>query len=318
MDIVGKRKWYFLISALILVPGIISLIIPPAVRPGIDFTSGSAFEVTFEQVVDEEQVRAALSEEDYPDIDIQDHSNARIQKLSSTTLFIRTKELQEGERGEIQRLLVRDVASVDTISKVETVSPEVAGETVRNAVIAVMVAAVGILLYITWAFRHIPGSFRYGVAAVLALVHDMLIIIGIFSILGKVIGLEVNVMFVVGLLAVAGYSVNDTIVVFDRIRENVARDIDRPLGLSVNISIMESMGRSLGTSLTTTFALLALILIGGATLREFLLVLLIGTIAGTYSSIFIASQFLVMWELGEVGRFFRLVNPIRRLRRARA
>lgn len=310
MNIVGKRKWYFLISALIIVPGIISLIIPPAVQPGIDFSSGSAFEVTFQASVDEEPVRSAMAE--------ADHADARIQKLSDSTVFIRTKELQEGERDEIQAVLERSVAPVDFISKVETVSPEVAGETVRNAVIAVMVAAVGILLYITWAFRHIPGSFRYGVAAVLALVHDVLIIIGIFSILGKVIGLEVNVMFVVGLLAVAGYSVNDTIVVFDRIRENVARDIDRPLAESVNISIMESMGRSLGTSLTTTFALLALILIGGLTLREFLMVLLIGTVAGTYSSIFIASQFLVMWEMGEIGRFFRLINPIRRLRGARA
>lgn len=310
MNIVGKRKWYFLISALVLIPGIISLIIPPAVRPGIDFSSGSAFEVTFQGPVEEEPVRAAMA--------TVDHADARIQKLSASTVFIRTKELQDQERGEIEEALEANVAPVDFISKVETVSPEVAGETVRNAVIAVMVAAVGILLYITWAFRHIPGSFRYGVAAVFALIHDILIIIGIFSILGKVIGLEVNVMFVVGLLAVAGYSVNDTIVVFDRIRENVARDIDRPLAESVNISIMESMGRSLGTSLTTTFALLALILIGGLTLREFLLVLLIGTIAGTYSSIFIASQFLVMWEMGEIGRFFRLVNPIRRLRGARA
>ena len=275
MNIVGKRKWYFLISALILVPGIISLIIPPAVQPGIDFSSGSAFEVTFQQTVEEEPVRLAMGE--------AGHGDARVQKLSSDTMFIRTKELGEGERDQIQAVLADSVAPVDFISKVETVSPEVAGETVRNAVIAVMVAALGILLYITWAFRHIPGSFRYGVAAVLALVHDVFIIIGIFSILGKIIGLEVNVMFVVGLLAVAGYSVNDTIVVFDRIRENVARDIDRPLAESVNISIMESMGRSLGTSLTTTFALLALILIGGATLREFLLVLLIGTIAGTYS-----------------------------------
>ena len=310
MNIVGKRRWYFLISALILVPGIISLIIPPAVRAGIDFSSGSAFEVTFEQAVEEEPVRAAMAK--------ADHADARIQKLSASTVFIRTKELQEGERDKIQGVLKDNVAPVNAISKVETVSPEVAVETVRNAVIAVLVAAVGILLYITWAFRHIPGSLRYGVAAVLALVHDMVIIIGIFSILGKLFGLEVNVMFVVGLLAVAGYSVNDTIVVFDRIRENVARDLDRPLAESVNISIMESMGRSLGTSLTTTFALLALLLIGGATLREFLLVLLIGTVAGTYSSIFIASQFLVMWELGEIGSFFRMVNPIRRLRAARS
>jgi len=306
MDVVGKRRWYFLLSAIVLIPGIVSLFIPPAIKAGIDFSSGSAIEVTFESEVEEENVRDAMGD--------VGHSDARIQKLASDTVFIRTKELMEGERDEIQAALERVVGPVTAISKVETVSAEVAGETVRNAIIAVLVAAVAILLYITWAFRNIPGSYRYGVAALLALGHDILIIIGVFSILGKVIDLEVNVMFVVGLLAVAGYSVNDTIVIFDRIRENVARNIDRPLAESVNISILESMGRSLGTSLTTTFALLALILIGGSTLREFLLVLLIGTAAGTYSSIFIASQFLVMWEMGEVGRFFRFL----RLRPARA
>ena len=306
MDVVGKRKWYFLLSAIVLIPGIISLIIPPAIKAGIDFSSGSAIEITFESEVEEENVRDAMGD--------VGHSDARIQKLAPDTVFIRTKELMEGERDKIQAALERVVGPVTAISKVETVSAEVAGETVRNAIIAVLVAGVGILLYITWAFRNIPGSYRYGVAALLALGHDILIIIGVFSILGKVIDLEVNVMFVVGLLAVAGYSVNDTIVIFDRIRENVARNIDRPLAESVNISILESVGRSLGTSLTTTFALLALILIGGSTLREFLLVLLIGTAAGTYSSIFIASQFLVMWEMGEVGRFFRFL----RLRPARA
>ena len=308
MNIVGKRRLYFLLSAIVLLPGIISLIIPPAINAGIDFSSGSAFEVTFTREVQEEEVRGAMGD--------AGHSDARIQKLSSDAVFIRTKELQEGERDRLQAALEQAVAPVLAISKVETVSPEVAGETVRNAIIAVMVAAAGILLYITWAFRHIPGSFRYGVAAILALAHDILIIVGIFAFLGKVIDLEVNVMFVVGLLAVAGYSVNDTIVVFDRIRENVARNVDRPLAESVNISIMESMGRSLGTSLTTIFALLTLILIGGPTLREFLLVLIIGAVAGTYSSIFIASQFLVMWELGEVGRFFRFFR-LSRLRPAR-
>ena len=306
MDVVGKRKWYFLLSAIVLIPGIISLIIPPAIKAGIDFSSGSAIEITFESEVEEGNVRDAMGD--------VGHSDARIQKLAPDTVFIRTKELMEGERDKIQAALERVVGPIIAISKVETVSAEVAGETVRNAIIAVLVAAVAILLYITWAFRNIPGSYRYGVAAILALGHDILIIIGVFSILGKVIDLEVNVMFVVGLLAVAGYSVNDTIVIFDRIRENVARNIDRPLAESVNISILESVGRSLGTSLTTTFALLALILIGGSTLREFLLVLLIGTAAGTYSSIFIASQFLVMWEMGEVGRFFRFL----RLRPARA
>ena len=299
MDVVGKRGWYFLLSALVLVPGLISLMVPPSLNPGIDFSSGSAFEVTFSRDVTEEEVRNVLSD--------VGHSDARVQKLVSDTVFIRTKQLKplEEERSRIEAALERLVAPITNTPNVETVSAEVAGETVRNAIIAVLIAAIGILLYIWWAFRNIPSSFRYGVSALLALTHDILIIIGIFSILGKVIDLEVNVLLVVGLLAVAGYSVNDTIVVFDRIRENVARNIDRPLAESVNISIMESVGRSLGTSLTTFFALLALIVIGGVSLREFLLVLLIGVVAGTYSSIFIASQFLVMWEQGELGRAFR-------------
>jgi preprotein translocase subunit SecF len=308
LDIVSKRGWYFLLSALVLVPGIVALFIPPSINAGIDFSSGSAFEVKFNQAITEEQVRAALDDVGY--------SDARIQKLSSDTVFVRTQKLDpiEAERTKIIVALEEQVAPITNIPAVESVSAEVAGETVRNAIIAVLVAAVGILLYVTWAFRHIPGSFRYGVAALLALSHDLLIIVGIFSILGKVLDIEVNAMFIVGLLAVAGYSVNDTIVVFDRIRENVARNIDRPLAESVNISILESMGRSLGTSLTTAFALLALILIGGSTMREFLLVLLIGTVAGTYSSIFIASQFLVMWDRGEVGNAFRFLRLRRRPR----
>ncbi|MQF64650.1 protein translocase subunit SecF [SAR202 cluster bacterium AC-409-J13_OGT_754m] len=298
MDIVSKRGWYFLLSSIIIIPGIISLLIPPAFSPGIDFSSGSAFEVVFEDEINEEEVRSALM--------IVGHSDARIQKFAPNSVFVRTKELQDGERGSIETELNSAVSKVNSFSKVETVSAEVAGETVRNAIIAVILAAVGILAYITWAFRHIPNSFRYGVSALFALVHDVLIIMGIFSILGKIIDLEVNAMFIVGLLAVVGYSVNDTIVLFDRIRENIARNIDRPLAQSVNIGIMESIGRSLGTSLTTCFAIAALILIGGSTLREFLLVLIIGIAAGTYSSIFIAAQLLVMWERGEVGRFLKL------------
>jgi preprotein translocase subunit SecF len=140
---------------------------------------------------------------------------------------------------------------------------------------------------------------------VLALAHDLLIILGVFSILGRVIGFEVNSMFIVGLLIVAGYSVNDTIVVFDRIRENVSRHPDRDLGGLVNLSIMETIGRSLNTSLTTLFVLVAMLLIGGPSIRELLLVLAIGAVVGTYSSIFIASQFLVMWDRGEIRRFGR-------------
>ena len=300
MDIVGNRRWYFLISALLLLPGIISLIIPPAVRPGIDFTSGSAITIVADRPISEADLRSVFADLGHPE--------ALIQKTGSTTAFVRTDVLEEGlvqEDGtsvselslmeeELMERLGIDVQEVDTVSSI------VAAETVVYAIILVIIAAGGILAYVTWAFRSIPNSFRYGVAAIVALVHDLLLIVGIFSILGKVIGLEVNAMFIVGLLTVMGYSVNDTIVVFDRIRENVARNVDRPLAGVVNASIMESMGRSLNTSMTTTFVLLALLLFGGATLREFLVVLIIGVLIGTYSSIFIASQFLVAWDRGEI------------------
>ncbi len=308
MDIVGKRKWYFLISALVILPGIISLLFFQ-LRLGIDFTSGSALSLTFERPVSEAQVREQL--------ELQGHPEAIIQKLGDRGLFIRTSELKEavgGGESERQRIL----QALETLSPIEsrqldTISPIVARETVRIALIAMVLAALAILFYITWAFRRIPNSFRYGVSALLALVHDLLIVLGIFSILGQVINLEVNSMFIVGLLAVAGYSVNDTIVVFDRIRENVAKNIERPLAGVVNASLMETLGRSLNTSVTTMFVLIALVLFGGSTILGLLVVLLIGVIVGTYSSIFIAAQFLVMWEQGEIGKVFRrlLRSPAR-------
>ena len=187
----------------------------------------------------------------------------------------------------------------------DTVSPIVAQETVRTAFYALAAASVFILFFVWYAFRRVPKAHRYGVSAILALVHDLLVILGLFSILGRVINLEVNSMFIVGLLIVAGYSVNDTIVVFDRIRENISRSPDRDLANTVNLSLMESMGRSLNTSITTLVVLLAMMFIGGHSIRELLLVLAIGAVAGTYSSIFIASQYLVMWDRGEIGRFFR-------------
>ena len=300
MDIVGNRRWYFLISALLLLPGIISLIIPPALRPGIDFTSGTAITIVGEDPLSEADLRAAFADLGHPE--------ALIQKTGSTTAFVRTDVLEEGvaqdDGSSVSELSLIEEELMDRlgidVQEVDTVSSIVAGETVLYAIVLVIIAAFGILTYVTWAFRSIPNSFRYGVAAIVALVHDLLLIVGIFSILGKVTGLEVNAMFIVGLLTVMGYSVNDTIVVFDRIRDNVARNVDRPLAGVVNASIMESIGRSLNTSMTTSFVLLALLLFGGATLREFLLVLAIGVVVGTYSSIFIASQFLVAWDRGEI------------------
>ena len=311
MDIVSKRAWFFLISALIILPGIIAMMIPPAIKPGIDFTSGSALNIIFTQPVSEADVRDELTR--------LGHSEARIQKTGERSVFIRTDVLEPEVRREdgtltselalIEQGLKENVADIED-TEFDSVSPIVARETVRNAIIVVLIATLGILAYVSWAFRAVPNPLRYGVSAVLALVHDILLIIGIFSILGKVMNTEVNSMFIAGLLTVMAYSVNDTIVVFDRIRENVARNVDRPLAGVVNTSIMETLGRSLNTSFTTLFVLLALLLFGGPTIRSFLLVLSIGVVVGTYSSICIASQFLVMWDQGEIRkalRFLRLV-----------
>ena len=310
LDIVGKRAWYFLFSALIIIPGILSMLLPPGwvtldsgLRPGIDFTSGAVFNVTFEEDVEQQDILDRM--------DALGHPEALVQQVGVNNYFIRTAVLEEAvgdgisEREIIERDLEETLGLDRQQIEFESVSPIVASETVNIAFYALAAASVFILLYVWYAFRRVPRAYRYGVSAVLALVHDVLVILGVFSILGRVIGFEVNSMFIVGLLIVAGYSVNDTIVVFDRIRENVQRHPDRDLGGLVNLSIMETMGRSLNTSLTTLFVLVAMLLIGGPSIRELLLVLAIGAVVGTYSSIFIASQFLVMWDRGEIRRFGR-------------
>ena len=179
-----------------------------------------------------------------------------------------------------------------------------ASETVVNAIYAVIAAAVGIFIYVWWAFRNVPSPFRYGAAAIVALLHDTIIVIGMFAILGVLLEIEVGTMFLIALLTVIGYSVNDTIVVFDRIRENVTIHPNRELSEVVNLSISETIGRSLNTSLTLLVTLLALYLFGGTTIREFLLVLLVGVVAGTYSSIAVASQVLISWEYGDIPWLF--------------
>jgi preprotein translocase subunit SecF len=282
-------------------PGWITL--DSGLKAGIDFSSGSVMNVSFRQPVDEDDIRERLDE--------LGHSEALIQRIGGANYFIRTEVLEEAvgdglsEREVIERDLEKFLGMERDRVEFDTVSPIVAKETVRTAFYSLAAASVFIMFFVWYAFRHVPKAHRYGVSALLALAHDLLIILGVFSILGRVINLEVNSMFIVGLLIVAGYSVNDTIVVFDRIRENVSRHPDRDLASTVNLSIMESMGRSLNTSITTLVVLLAMIFIGGTSIRELLLVLAIGAVAGTYSSIFIASQYLVMWDRGEIGRFFR-------------
>ena len=295
MNFVGLRGWFFIFSALVILPGIVFLIIAPGLRQGIDFTGGSTLTLEFSDPVNQTDLRAELA--------TLGHSDATVQQLEDNIFFIRTKELDEVARVAVLTGTEGNLSpnGVQQLS-FDLVSPVVAGETILNAIYAILAAAVGIFLYVWWAFRNVPSPFRYGAAAIVALLHDAIIVIGIFSILGVLIEMEVGTMFLVAILTVIGYSVNDTIVVFDRIRENVLTFPNRELSEVVNLSISETIGRSLNTSLTLLITLMALMLFGGSTIREFLLVLLIGVVVGTYSSIAIASQALISWEYGDFKR----------------
>ena len=300
MDFVGKRNWFFLFSFLIILPGVVFLIINPGLRLGIDFTGGSTMTIKFSESVTQEELRTELARVGQVD--------ATVQSFGEDTYFIRTRQLSDQDKDALVSTLEATLSPEGVDVSSDFVSPVVARDTILNGIYAVVAASVGIFIYLWWAFRSVPRPFRYGIAALVALVHDLVIVIGIFAVLGNLLGLEVNTMFLVAVLTVIGYSVNDTIVVFDRLRENVLNYGNRGFAQNVNVSISETIGRSLNTSLTVLIVLLALLLFGGATIRTFLLVLVIGVVAGTYSSIAVASQVLVAWESGDFGRML----PFRR------
>ncbi len=319
LDLVGKRGWFYLFSFLILLPGVISLIIPPSLKPGIDFSSGSTFTVRFEEPVTKDELSDAMTDLDHPE--------ARVQGTGQNEFLVRTRVLLGagsgpalGPRPSSERDVIEDglrerfgnladaqgVASPDQgFLEFDSIDATISKEIGRNAAIAVIAASAAIFVYLWWSFRSVPQSFRFGVAAILALVHDSLLVVGVFSILGKVIDTEINVFFITALLTVIGFSVHDSIVVFDRIRETVARGEGRTLAEAVNSSLLQTLSRSLNTSLTLIFSILALLLMGGGSIREFLWAMLIGTAVGTYSSIFFAAQILVSWDEGDVPRLFR-------------
>ena len=303
MNFVNNRFWFFIISLLVISPGIVFLIIAPGLKPGIDFTGGSSMTLVFPETtqINQEDLRNQLT--------LLNYSESTVQNMGDNSFFVRTIELNEEEKdkliNDLTEKLTPSTNSENILQGFDLVSPVIARETILNAFWAVLAAAVGIFFYIWWAFRNVPSPFRYSFAAIAALIHDAIIVIGIFAILGETMDMEVNTMFLIALLTVIGYSVNDTIVVFDKIRENVLSYNNRPFTEIVNLSISETIGRSLNTSFTLLITLLALLLFGGTTIREFLIVLLIGVIAGTYSSIAIASQILVTWEQKNIPIPFR-------------
>ncbi|MEX0785515.1 MAG: protein translocase subunit SecF [Dehalococcoidia bacterium] len=317
LDLVGNRGWFYLLSLLIVVPSLIALMVPPRLTLGIDFKGGSEFSVTFQEPVEQSDLRDALADLDHPE--------ARVQAASGNEFFVRTEELEgastappvgpapPSERDEIEDALVErfgplvdsEGAVTNNFTEFASVSESISEEIGRNALIAVAVAALAIFAYLWYSFRAVEQSFRFGTAAIIALIHDVIIVLGAFSILGQVAGFEINKEFIAAILTVIGFSVHDSIVVFDRIRETVERGEGRTLAEAVNSSLLQTLARSLNTSLTLVFAVLALLLMSGGGIREFLWAMLIGAVAGTYSSIFIAAQILVSWDEGDLPRLFR-------------
>jgi len=295
LDIVGKRFWFFLISGVVILVSIISLV-TFGLETGIEFSSGSLMTVSFEQRVDQDDLKRELTSLGY--------ANAIIQHTGAGDFLIRTHKLTGEEKTGLQDALAAKFGHLIE-TEFYSVSPMIAKETAQNAAIAVAVAALGILLYVTWAFHRMPKPFRYGTCAIIALIHDALVAVGVFSILGGLLNWQINLMFITGILAVIGYSVNNTVVVFDRIRENLTIGVSSDFEVVVNNSLIETLSRSLNTSLTTLFVVLALLFFVGVSIQNFAVVLLVGIVAGTFSSICIASPLLVVWERGEWGRFIR-------------
>jgi preprotein translocase subunit SecF len=305
LNIVGKRYWYFLLSLLIIIPGTVALA-TVHLKLGTDFTGGT--EITL----------------DLPTRNQNNQIDTLLRSVTGNVSFVqpqittncpthciylaRTKAITIKQYDTIKSKVAKTWKGGKATSQ-QTVSGTISSQLTQQAIEAVVIAAVAILLYISFAFRNAPHPFRFGVAAVVAMLHDVLVVLGIFSILGALANVEVDAPFVTAMLTIIGFSVHDTIVIFDRIRENLGRRTGEPFDVIVNHSILQSFVRSINTSFTVVLTLLAVFLFTGEAIRFFVLAMLVGIISGTYSSIFNASQILVVWNNHEIRKFLRRGGP---------
>src|SRR3990172_517541 len=301
-DIVRRRYWYFGLSLLVIVPGVIALALW-GLPLAIDYTVGTLLELQFPHLdlpLQPADIRAVYEAQGFPD--------STVQTSGKDIAIIRSKALDETQQQAIIAALEARYGT-HTLLNAATVGPSVGAEVTQSAALAVGMAAVGILAYIWFAFRRLEHAWRYGICAIIDMLHDVLVVIGLAAIFGRLLGWPVDSLFLTALLTVAGFSVHDTIVVFDRIRENLV--IHRRLGYEtvVNHSIVQTLDRSINTQLTVMFTLLALALFGGVTIRHFVVMLLIGVFSGTYSSIFNAAPLLVVWENREWANLFGRNRP---------
>jgi len=289
MNIISKKYIYFLISLLVIIPGIISLVLF-GLKLSIDFTGGSLLEVNLHKQVSTDEIKTVVAKEN---VDV-----AAVQQSENNTYLIRMKTIDKDQNEKVKQDLTNAFGQAEQL-RFETVGPTIGKELSIKALQAIGLASILIVLYIAWSFRKVPkpvSSWRFGVCAIVALLHDVLVVVGIFSLLGHFKGVEVDSLFVTAVLTIIGFSVHDTIVVFDRIRENLRVMAGKPFAYIVNESILQTMNRSLSTSLTVAFVLFALLLFGGETIKWFVAALLVGIVSGTYSSIFNAAPLLVVWH----------------------
>jgi preprotein translocase subunit SecF len=320
IDFMGKRKWFFIASGILTLLCIIFILPvgPFGLVWGVEFTSGSSLTVTFDsENVTQSELLAELTG--------LGHSEAVVQKTEGNEFIIRLNTLKES---------VQDPATGQTVSELELIrttleqkfgtldipssydiSPSLSTAVARNAIIAVIIASIAMIIYIAFAFRKLVHSVRYGVCAVIGLLHDVIVVLGLYAVLGNAFSLEVNMMFIAGILTVIGYSINNTIIVFDRIRENYLKNPGAPIEEIFNRGITETLGRNINTSLLVLLVCFALLALGGETVRDFMIILTVGVIVGTYSSIAIASALLIEWEKGALGRILGRLNPRRALAR---
>jgi len=282
MDIVGRRNWYFLLSLAIILPGIISMLFF-GFRLGIDFAGGDQFNIAFKQ-----PTSAAAVQKEMDTFNVE----ATVQQAGPNNVLITTKPL-----GTTQETAIRDDLNKKfggTVASSAFVGPTIAKELVVGAGALIAIASILIVAYLSFRFNY-----KFAVCAILALLHDVFVLTGVYSILGKIFNLqlgEINTLFVTAALTVIGFSVHDTIVIFDRIRENLRQASRLTFEQNVNLSIIQSLARSINTSMTVVFVLVALFLISPQNIKGFTLALLIGIVSGTYSSIFNASPLLVVWR----------------------
>jgi preprotein translocase subunit SecF len=299
MNILGKRYYFFAFSLVLIVPGLILLAVT-GLPLSIDFTGGSLFEVQFEAG---KTPGTATILSIYEDAGIDD---AQVTATETGSLIIRSSFLTNEVRDEVLTALEAASGSQVSINRFDSVGPSIGRQVTQRAAIAIAVAALLVVVFIIWSFRKVENAFRYGVCAILAMLHDIALIFSITGIGSYFFGWQVDSLFLTALLTVIGFSMQDTIVVFDRIREN--SNILRRLEYEklVNHSIVQTLQRSINTQLMTVeFLLLALALFGGVTLQEFAIILLVGLLSGTYSSIFVAAPILVLWEKQEWRTWFR-------------